>query len=51
MSVVVNFYEAHIDVFQQKCKLPKKQKILCIKHQVRNENVGSMNCNSFSYIH
>lgn len=33
MSGVVNFYGAHIDVFQQKCKLTKKQKILCINHQ------------------
>lgn len=33
MSGVVNFHGAHIDVFQQKCKLTKKQKILCINHQ------------------
>ena len=33
MSGVVNFYGAHIDAFQQKCKLTKKQKILCINHQ------------------
>ena len=33
MSGVVNFYGAHIDVFQQKCKLTKKQKILCINDQ------------------